>query len=74
MRKIATLLAVLGVLFAFNGSALAGDVFVQGYFRNNGTYVQPHYRSQADGNVWNNWSTKGNVNPYTGEVGTYDPY
>lgn len=33
-------------------------------------YVQGHYRSEADGNFWNNWSTKGNVNPYTGQPGT----
>jgi len=32
--------------------------------------VQPHYRSAPDGNFYNNWSTKGNVNPYTGVPGT----
>lgn len=50
-----------------------GAVHVRGYFRNNGTYVQPHYRSAPDHNVWNNWSTKGNINSYTGAVGTHDP-
>lgn len=47
-----------------------GSVYVHGYYRGNGTYVQPHYRSAPDGNFWNNWSTKGNVNPYTGVEGT----
>lgn len=47
-----------------------GPVAVRGYFRSNGTYVQPHYRSAPDGSFYNNWSTYGNVNPYTGEVGT----
>lgn len=47
-----------------------GAVRVRGYFRKDGTYVQPHYRSAPDGNFWNNWSTKGNINPYTGKEGT----
>jgi len=50
-----------------------GAVFVHGYTRSNGTYVSPHYRSAPDGNVYNNWSTVGNVNPYTGEPGTKLP-
>lgn len=54
--------------------AIAGDTYVRGYYRKDGTYVQPHYRSKPDGNIWNNWSTKGNVNPYTGKRGTVDPY
>lgn len=47
-----------------------GQVRVKGYSRKDGTYVQPHVRSNPDGNPFNNWSTKGNVNPYTGELGT----
>lgn len=47
-----------------------GQVRVKGYLRKDGTYVQPHVRSNPDGNPFNNWSTKGNVNPYTGELGT----
>ena len=35
-----------------------------------GTYVQPHYRSNADGNPSNNYSTYPNINPYTGETGS----
>lgn len=47
-----------------------GSVSVRGYSRKDGTYVQPHRRSAPDGNFGNNWSTRGNVNPYTGEPGT----
>lgn len=32
------------------------DVYVQGYYRQDGTYVPPHFRSQADGIVTNNYS------------------
>ncbi|MEN3278561.1 MAG: hypothetical protein V7631_4351 [Massilia sp.] len=52
------------------GSKGGGDVPVRGYYRSNGTYVQPHMRSAPDGNFSNNWSTVGNVNPYTGAPGT----
>lgn len=54
---------------SITSSALA-DTFVNGHFRSDGTYVQPHYRSTPDGNFYNNWSTYGNVNPYTGQWGT----
>lgn len=49
------------------------DVHVRGHYRSNGTYVQPHYRSSPNGTVLDNYSTKGNVNPYTGKEGTLNP-
>lgn len=51
-------------------SYVYANVHVKGYYRKNGTYVQPHYRSAPDDIIYNNWSYKGNVNPYTGEIGT----
>ena len=45
------------------------DVKVKSYFKKDGTYVQSHHRSNPDGNFNNNWSTVGNVNPYTGGLG-----
>lgn len=56
--------------FAKGKKSSGGAVHVRGYTRKDGTYVRPHYRSRPDGNFSNNWSTKGNVNPYTGETGT----
>lgn len=53
-------------------SPVLADSFTNGYTRRDGTYVQPHYRSTPDGNFQNNWSTRGNVNPYTGQQGTRD--
>lgn len=50
-----------------------GDHFVSGYFRTDGTYVAPHYQTNSDDSFWNNWSSYGNVNPYTGSVGTRLP-
>jgi hypothetical protein len=50
------------------------DTHVRGYFRKNGTYVAPHYRSSPNSTKLDNWSTKGNINPYTGKVGTKNIY
>lgn len=55
------------------GHRSGGDVRVRGYVRKDGTYVAPHMRSRPDGNPFNNWSTIGNVNPYTLEPGTKHP-
>jgi hypothetical protein len=51
-------------------STVLGDVYVRGYYREDGIYVKPHYRSDPDGDFYNNWSTYPNVNPYTGKIGT----
>jgi hypothetical protein len=45
-------------------------VHVNGYYRKDGTYVQPYVRSSPDGNPYNNYSYPGNTNPYTGKVAT----
>lgn len=49
------------------------DTYVEGYVRSDGTYVQPHYRSQPDSYSDNNYSTHGNTNPYTRDYGTVNP-
>lgn len=56
-----------------NHSNASAPVHVRGYRRKNGTYVAPHYRSHPDHSKSNNWSTKGNVNPITGQAGTKNP-
>jgi len=52
---------------------IVAQVHVKGYYRKDGTYVRPHYRSSPDGNPYNNWSYPGNTNPYTGKVATGNP-
>ncbi len=47
-----------------------GEHWVNGYYRSNGTYVRGHYQTNPDDSFYNNWSTKGNVNPHTGKPGT----
>ena len=57
---------------------VTGDVFAQvrvkGYYRKNGTYVAPHYRSSPNSSRLDNYSSRGNYNPYTGKRGTVNPY
>jgi hypothetical protein len=63
--------AAMGSVLVF-GSTLA-DTSVKGYYKKDGTYVQPHKRSDPNSSKNDNWSTKGNQNPYTGKKGTKDP-
>ena len=69
MKKLLVIAMTIICLLTAIGSAYA-DVYVRGHYRSNGTYVAPHYRSNPDGYSSNNWSSQGNVNPYTGKVGT----
>jgi hypothetical protein len=47
-----------------------GSHSVRGYTRRDGTYVAPHQQTNPNSTKRDNWSTKGNVNPYTGKEGT----
>jgi hypothetical protein len=47
---------------------------VNGYMRRDGTYVAPHMRSNPNSSKLDNYSSQGNVNPYTGRQGTVNPY
>lgn len=67
MKKLLVLAVALLAVPAFAGR-------VRGYTRKDGTYVAPHYRSSPNSTKSDNYSTKGNTNPYTGKQGTKDPY
>lgn len=72
MRKMLCLL----IIFAFLLSPVchAKTVRVKGGFTKSGTYRQPSLRTSPNKTKLDNWSTKGNVNVYTGKEGTVDPY
>ncbi|WP_018477014.1 hypothetical protein [Pontibacter roseus] len=44
-------------------------VWVDGYTKSNGTYVSGHYKTKSNETVNDNFSTIGNINPYTGQPG-----
>lgn len=72
MTRLCAMLASLLLAVAVSAVALA-DTYVRGYYRSDGTYVTPHWRSSPDGSYNNNWSVSPNVNPYTGKRGTRSP-
>ncbi len=63
-----TALAAL-LLFA-TPSLAAPKVRVRAHTTKSGSYVPAHVRTSPDSRKSNNFSTKGNTNPYTGKAGT----
>lgn len=60
----------LAVFLSLVASATAqADNYVNGYTRRDGTYVQPHYRSEPNSIRYDNYSSQGNTNPYTAQAG-----
>ena len=71
MKKILFTVACLALTLTLMASeSFARSVRVGGYTKRDGAYVAPHQRTAPDGSKMNNWSTKGNINPYTGKQGT----
>ncbi len=66
MKKI-IILALAIMAFA---SVASADQYVRGHYNHNGTYVEGYHRSDPDGDRNNNYSHKGNVNPWTGQRGS----
>jgi hypothetical protein len=46
---------------------------VQGHVTSSGTYVAPHVATNPNSTQRDNYGATGNVNPYTGAVGTRNP-
>ena len=65
---------LLAGFLALTASSAVAQVSVDGYVRRDGTYVAPHYRSAPNNNIYDNYSTRGNSNPYSGSQGTVNPY
>lgn len=60
----------IAFLFAAAISFAQTSTYVSGYTKSNGTYVQGYYRTTPNYTRNDNYSTVGNVNPYTGTPGT----
>lgn len=74
MRKSAFLGLIFTSAALLAASPAFGHVTVGGYSRSNGTYVAPYVRTAPDSSRLNNYSTKGNINPYTGQEGHVEPW
>lgn len=62
------LLALLSLLVA--DFALADDYYTRPHVRRDGTYVQGHRSTDPNSHRFDNYSSRGNVNPYTGQTGS----
>ncbi len=58
---------------SYKSSGKSSSVHVQSHTTKKGTYVKSHRRTAPNKSKRDNWSSKGNVNPYTGKAGTKDP-
>ena len=80
MRHIAWVTLLVSAFVAV--PAVAGDVYVDGYYRDDGTYVRPHVRSSPDSSISNNYGPSQSdselMNPYSrdydndGTANTFD--
>jgi hypothetical protein len=70
MKTFIALVAASVIATAASGQSTT----VRAHTRSDGTYVPSHQRTNPNSTKLDNWSTRGNVNPYNGRVGTVDPY
>jgi len=69
MKKLIAGFALALFLFVSAGSAEARVVNVRGYYKPfTGTYVAPSHRTSPNNTRLDNYSTRGNYNPYTGKT------
>ncbi|MFW9874931.1 MAG: hypothetical protein ACFFG0_17630 [Candidatus Thorarchaeota archaeon] len=72
VKKLAFFATLIFLLLSVSISF--AEVRVRGYHRKDGTYVKPHYRTNPNNTIRDNYSTWPNVNPHTGKQGTINPY
>lgn len=55
------------------GASDARPVHVRGHVTRAGRYIAPHMRTSPNRTRLDNYSTRGNVNPYTAKAGSKSP-
>ena len=75
MKKLFLILALFAGILSFSTSVEARVTNVKGYFKpSTGSYVAPYYKTTPNRSKFDNFSTQGNYNPYTGKKGTVNPF
>lgn len=77
MKKNIILSLLVLFLFGLVGftTAEAKTISVKGYYKpSTMKYVAPSYRTSPNKTKIDNYSTKGNYNPFSGKKGTVNPY
>jgi hypothetical protein len=57
---------------SMGAAAKSGSHSIRGHVTKSGTYVAPSRATNPNSTKMDNYSQKGNVNPYTGKAGTKD--
>jgi hypothetical protein len=57
----------LAFLLLAPNSVISGSHGVKGYIKKDGIYVAPHQQTNRNETQRDNWTSKPNVNPYTGK-------
>ena len=57
------------ISFPSTSVSIPSTTTVSGYFKDNGTYVDSYVRTRPNSTNWDNFSTSGNTNLYTGSTG-----
>lgn len=74
MKKVIFAILLISLL-SVSASAQAKTIRVKSYYKKTtGTYVTTSHRTSPNRTKLDNYSTKGNYNPYTGESGTKSPF
>lgn len=68
MKNVIKLVCRVGFFTLIIALSASAQVHVRGYYRSNGTYVQPHERTRPNYTITDNYSYPGNYNPNTGRV------
>lgn len=72
MKKLFSLITALILVSVFAVSSVTSVEAisrVRSYYRSSGTYVQSYYRTSPNNYRYDNYSSRGNYNPYTGSKG-----
>jgi len=59
--------------YGYGSGSNPNSHFRSGYTSQTGTYVAPSHATNPNRTQMDNYGTRGNVNPYTGAVGTRTP-
>lgn len=62
---------IITLLFIVSCVVASYAEYVNGYYRKDGTYVNGYHRTEKNDTVRDNYSHKGNYNPYTNKYGTH---
>jgi hypothetical protein len=75
MKKSLFFALLIAGLLGLSREAEAKTVRVGGYYKpSTGSYVMPSYRTSPNRSLLDNYSTRGNYNPYSGRKGYVSPF